>query len=333
MNIQKVHILDTHFQGMPQVTAVYLIDGPEGPVLIETGPGSTLPAIRDALAAHGLRPGDIRAILLTHIHLDHAGAAGWWAQQGAQIYVHHRGGPHLVDPRRLLESARRIYGDRMDTLWGEILPAPAGRVTVLQDGDVVHAGGLAFTALDTPGHANHHHTYVLETEFLGRNSVSTVSKVAFTGDAAGVCLPLVNVVDLPAPPPEFHLETWLATLDRLEAEQFRTIYPTHFGPLPDVHGHLRALRTLMIDSVAFVAERLKDLTGRRAESESDRAFTADLSGLERSQLLNDYIAWNRERAAALGLSQVAIDSYELANPLFMSVDGILRYLRKKVGGR
>jgi glyoxylase-like metal-dependent hydrolase (beta-lactamase superfamily II) len=330
----NIHILDTNFQGMPQVTAVYLLVGPDGPVLIETGPGSTLTAVLDGLAAYGFKPGDVRHILLTHIHLDHAGAAGWWAQQGAQIYVHHLGGPHLIDPRRLIQSATRIYESRMETLWGEILPAPAERVTLLYDGDVVRAGGLTFTALDTPGHANHHHTYVLETEFLRAESSppNSVSKVAFTGDAAGVCLPMVNVVDLPAPPPEFHMETWLATLDRLEAEQFHTIYPTHFGPLTDVHGHLRALRTLMIDSVAFVAERLKDLTGQ--PTADHRPPTTDLSGLEitppiRSALLADYIAWNRERAASLGLSQTAIDSYELANPLFMSVDGILRYLKKK----
>jgi glyoxylase-like metal-dependent hydrolase (beta-lactamase superfamily II) len=313
----NIHILDTHFQGMPQVTAVYLLVGPDGPVLIETGPGSTLMAILDGLAAHGFKPGDIHAILLTHIHLDHAGAAGWWAQQGARIYVHHLGGPHLIDPRRLIQSATRIYESRMETLWGEILPAPAERITMLYDGDTVTAGGLTFTALDTPGHANHHHTYRLDTPN---------GPIAFTGDAAGVCLPMVNVVDLPAPPPEFHMETWLATLDRLEAEQFHTIFPTHFGPLPDVHGHLRALRTLMIDSVAFVAERLKDLTGGAGDERIDQSSIAPPV---RSELLADYIAWNRERAAVLGLSQTAIDSYELANPLFMSVDGILRYLRKK----
>ncbi len=337
----NIHTLDTHFQGMPQVTAVYLIDAPEGPVLIETGPGSTLPAILDELAGHGLKPGDIRAILLTHIHLDHAGAAGWWARQGTPIYVHHRGGPHLVDPRRLLESAGRIYGDRMDALWGEILPAPAEHIHLLHDGDTIQAGGLTFTALDTPGHANHHHVYVLETEFLEtvleteflrRNSVSKVgkTKIAFTGDAAGVCLPQVKVIDLPAPPPEFHLESWLATLDRLDGEQLHTLYPTHFGPLPDAHGHLSALRTLLIDSVAFVAARLEDLRGG-AETAGDPG--APLAPPLRSALLDDYIGWNRRRAAEMGLSQTMIDSYELANPLFMSVDGILRYLQKRNAAR
>ncbi len=172
-----LQIIDTQFQGMSQVTAVYLLVGPEGPVLIETGPGSTLPAVLHGLAKHGYSPADIRHVLVTHIHLDHAGAAGWWAQQGAQIYVHHLGGPHLVDPRRLIQSATRIYGEMMDTLWGEIVPAPADRVTTLYDGDTVSAGGLIFTALDTPGHANHHHSYLLETPD---------GRIAFTGDAAGV---------------------------------------------------------------------------------------------------------------------------------------------------
>ena len=325
MNIQ---ILDTHFQGMSQVTAVYLLVGPDGPVLIETGPGSTLPAIISGLDRHGFRPADIKHVLLTHIHLDHAGAAGWWARQGAQIYVHHVGAPHLIDPSKLLASATRIYGDRMDTLWGEFLSAPAEKVTALYDGDTVEAGGLTFTALDTPGHAYHHHTYILdtlETEFLGRNSVSR--RIAFTGDAAGVRLPQFNVVDLPAPPPEFHLETWLRTLDRLEAAAADVIYPTHFGPIRDISGHLGELRALMVDAVAFVAARVEDLRG--GAGDDPQIAKEPIAPPVRSKLLEEYIGWNRARAAALDLSPTAVESYELANPLFMSVDGILRYLRKR----
>ncbi|MBP6786426.1 MAG: MBL fold metallo-hydrolase [Candidatus Promineofilum sp.] len=314
----KLHILDTHFQGMPQVTAVHLLIGPDGPVLVESGPGSTLPAVLDALAMRGFRPADIKHVLLTHIHLDHAGAAGWWAQQGAQLYVHHIGAPHLIDPSKLLGSATRIYGDRMEALWGDILPAPAERVTSLYDGDTVTAGGLTFTALDTPGHASHHHTYLLDD---GQGS-----RIAFTGDAAGVCLPHIEVVDLPAPPPEFNLETWLATLDRLQEAGARTFYPTHFGPISDVDRHLAELRTLMIDAVDFIAERDDDLRGGVAAADK-----LPLPPPLRAALLADYVAWNRERAAALPLSATAIESYELANPLFMSVDGILRYLRKRAG--
>ncbi len=137
-----------------------------------------------------------------------------------------------------------------------------------------------------------------------------------------MALPHIGVVDLPAPPPEFHLETWLSTLARLEQVDAHTFYPTHYGPVTDVHGHLTALRTLMIDAVAFVAERQKDLTGSGKPVRS-------LEPAERERLLADYIGWNRERAAALHLSPTIIRSYELANPLFMSVDGILRYLRKR----
>lgn len=314
----NLHILDTRFQGMTQVTAVYLLIGPDGPALIESGPGSTLPAVLDALAGHGLRPADIGHVLLTHIHLDHAGAAGWWAQQGAQIHVHHVGAPHLIDPSKLLASATRIYGDRMDTLWGEILPAPAERVHLVYDGDVIEAGGLRFTALDTPGHAWHHHTWLLD---------GPDGRIAFTGDAAGVRLPHVDVVDLPAPPPEFHLETWLATLDKLEAAGASALYPTHFGPVGDIAGHLGELRALMIDAVAFVAQRVNDLTEGTGGPPAEKG--APLPPDVRARLLDDYIGWNRERAAALQLSPTVIESYELANPLFMSVDGIVRYLRKK----
>ena len=320
----NLHILDTHFQGMSQVTAVYLLVGPAGPVLIETGPGSTLPAIISGLARHGLRPADIKHVLLTHIHLDHAGAAGWWARQGAQIYVHHVGAPHLIDPGKLLASASRIYGDRMDTLWGEFLSAPAEKVTALHDGDTVRAGGLTFTALDTPGHAYHHHTYLLSDDD-GR-------RIAFTGDAAGVRLPQFDVVDLPAPPPEFHLETWLHTLERLEAAAADVVYPTHFGPIGDISGHLGELRALMVDAVAFVAAWVDALTGGAGDVAGDLTVVGDLTGSGkpvRSVLLEEYIGWNRARAAALGLSPTAAESYELANPLFMSVDGILRYLRKR----
>ena len=127
---------------------------------------------------------------------------------------------------------------------------------------------------------------------------------------------------------EFHLETWLATLERLEAAGAPTFYPTHFGPISDIHGHLAELRALMIDAVAFVAQRVEDLTGGPA---GGGALQQPIAPPVRSQLLDDYVAWNRERAAALRLSPTAIESYELANPLFMSVDGILRYLRKRGG--
>ena len=126
-----IETLDLAFQHTPQTIAAYLIEGPAGMVLVETGPGSTRHTLVDHLRQRHLQPRDLQAIIVTHIHLDHAGAAGWFAQQGVPVYVHYVGAPHLIDPTRLLSSAARIYGDQMDTLWGEMLPAPADSPTTV----------------------------------------------------------------------------------------------------------------------------------------------------------------------------------------------------------
>jgi glyoxylase-like metal-dependent hydrolase (beta-lactamase superfamily II) len=296
MNVQ-IHTLDLNFQNVPQTIASYLLETGEGPVLVETGPGSTLDTLVKGLADHGYRPGDVRHVFVSHIHLDHAGAAGWWAGQGAQIYVHAVGAPHLIDPSRLLTSARRIYGELMDPLWGDILPAPAEKVTSLHDGDTVQIGNNTFTVLDTPGHAYHHHVICL-------------GSVAFTGDAAGVHIPGSRFLALPAPPPEFDLEAWQQTLDRLLTRNFTAIYPTHFARIDDVAEHLENLRSLMLQAAAFVRERMAE-------------------GMERGELVAAYLAWNEARAREAGVSEQVAQRYEVANPNYMSVDGIMRYWRKK----
>jgi glyoxylase-like metal-dependent hydrolase (beta-lactamase superfamily II) len=294
----NISALDLNFLSLPDTIAAYLIHGPDGHVLVETGPASTLPVLREQLAKHDLATSDIKHVLVTHIHLDHSGAAGWLAQEGAQVYVHEVGATHLIDPSRLLSSAGRIYGERMDALWGETVPAPAENVTAVKDGDKIEVAGLQFTAINTPGHAWHHHTYRLED-------------IGFTGDAAGIRLKTSGLVDLPAPPPEFKLEIWQATIERLLAQNFSAIYPTHFGRTEDVRGQLEALRALMDESAEFV--RLRMVTGE-----------------ERDAIVADYIAWNHERMHAHGLSDYAIEQYNAANPLSMSVDGIMRYWRKKL---
>jgi len=295
----EIHTLDLGFQGTTHAIAAYLVVGPGGPILVETGPASTTAALEARLADHGVAVTDIRHALVTHIHLDHAGGAGWLARQGTRIYVHHAGAPHLVDPARLLSSAARIYGGDMDRLWGATLPVPADRVTALAAGEEARVGGLTLRALDTPGHAVHHLTFRL-------------GDVAFTGDAAGVRLPGESMVALPAPPPEFDLTAWDRTLARLAGERFARVYPTHFGPFDDVVTHLAQLRDILHASAAFVQREMA--TGR-----------------DRDALVARYTDWNRERAAAAGVSEGALAAYELANPLFMSVDGIMRYWRKQAG--
>lgn len=293
----QIHTFDLHFQNVPQTIAAYLVQGNQGAVLIETGPGSTLPALRDHLAAHSLKPTELQAVIVTHIHLDHAGAAGWFAQQGVPIYVHHLGAPHLIDPSRLLASAQRIYGSLMETLWGEIVPASSSMVVPLQDGDTIHAAGLTFRVMETTGHARHHHAILLED-------------VAFTGDAAGIHLPGAAWADVPAPPPEFDLEQWLITVDQLQAAQFRQIYLTHFGQVESVSQQLQQIRHTLRHIADFVQIRLA-------------------VQMPRDQLTREYVAWLREQAIVQGVSEELFHRYAVANPHQMSVDGISRYWQKR----
>lgn len=291
-----IHTLDLNYQRVPQSIAAFLVIG-DGPVLVETGPGSTRNTLADQLNAYGVTITDLQAVFVTHIHLDHAGAAGWLAQQGVPVFVHPVGAPHLVDPSRLLTSAGRIYGDQMETLWGETVAAPADKVTAVFNGTTIDVAGLAFTAVETPGHAWHHHTWRL-------------GSVGFSGDAAGIRIGGMNYIDLPAPPPEFKLEVWLQSLDRLEAEQFETLYPTHFGRVDQPQAQLDGFRALLLAASEFVRVRLAD-------------------GMDRDTLLNEYLAWNRRMRLDSGLSVDQILTYDTANPLYMSVDGISRYWERR----
>ena len=293
----NVTLLDLEFQGSPKTIASYLVEGSSGYVLIETGPGSTLDSLVARLAENGVSPKDIEHVLVTHIHLDHAGAAGWLAQQGAIVFVHHVGAPHLIDPSRLLESAGRIYGAKLESLWGETLAAPAGRVVAVHDGEKIEAAGLTFTALDTPGHAYHHHVFVID-------------EVAFTGDAAGIRIEGTSFVDLPAPPPEFNLEAWMKTIARLRSLKLKAVYPTHFGRLEDPDRQLATLAELMEETTTRIRRMLEE-------------------GASREAIMEDYLAWSKNRARQSGISSKEYQLYELVNPHYMSMDGIIRYWKKK----
>jgi glyoxylase-like metal-dependent hydrolase (beta-lactamase superfamily II) len=293
----RIETLDLDFGQTAETIAAFLVFGPEGPVLVETGPASTLPTLLARLAEHGVRPGDVRHVLVTHIHLDHAGAAGWWAQQGATVYVHPNGERHLIDPSKLLTSAERIYEDRMDSLWGRTVPAPAENVVAVKGDSTIEAAGLEFVALDTPGHARHHHVYRL-------------GDVAFTGDAAGVRLGERHWIDLPAPPPEFDLGAWKGTLTRLRSENLDTLYRTHFGPTSDVSVQLDQFEVHLEEGAALVRDMMAE-------------------GLDREAMIDRYNQTMWRLASADGVDDAAALAYELANPRFMSVDGISRYWRKR----
>lgn len=292
----RIHCLDLDFQGRARAIAAYLVMAPEGPLLVETGPASTLPTLLARMAEHGVRPAELRGIFVSHIHLDHAGAAGHLAHAAAPVYVHPAGAPHLVDPSRLLASAGRVYGQEMDRLWGQMRPLPEAWVIPVADGQVVERAGLAFEAIETPGHARHHHVWRLGDR-------------AFTGDAAGVRLPGQRLVALPAPPPEFDLEAWERTIARLAALDLEEILPTHFGPHRDVAWQLQRFGEVLREAAGLIRQGLQE-------------------GLDREALLARYRDWDRAQAEAAGLNEADLAAYAKANPLAMSVDGIARYWRK-----
>jgi glyoxylase-like metal-dependent hydrolase (beta-lactamase superfamily II) len=291
-----IHPIDLHFRNTPGLIAAWLLKGENECALIETGPGSCHTALVDGLRAHGVSPSDVRQVLVTHIHLDHAGGAGWWAQQGAQVYVHSRGAAHLIDPSKLIDSATRIYGDQMDTLWGSMLPAPADRVTVLNDGDEVAFEGQRIIAWDTPGHARHHHVFVLDD-------------VCFTGDVAGVRLEGSNYISVAAAPPQFEPVPYVQSVERLMSGNFQKLYLTHFGEVSDARDHLEQYRQRIRDVHAQVAEWVSD------DKSSDEVATR-------------YSSNEHNKALAQGVSEVDWQRYELANGSAMCASGVELYVKK-----
>lgn len=211
-------LIDTRMHGFPGVTGVFLIKG-DKTTLIETGPKNRVDTVLSGLSSAGVEELDVIAV--THIHLDHAGAAGTLASRfpKATVFVHSVGAPHLVDPSKLWSSASRIYGDRMEAMWGGIDPIPEDRINVLNDGDKIDLGDRTLQAIETPGHAYHHHAYL-------DDSTGTV----FTGDAIGVRLQGLDVVRPATPPPEFHLEKAIASIERIRALGASSLCLTHFGP-------------------------------------------------------------------------------------------------------
>jgi glyoxylase-like metal-dependent hydrolase (beta-lactamase superfamily II) len=294
----RIVTLDLNFQGRPHAIASYLIRSGEDAVLIESGPGSTLAGLEAGLAKEGLSPRDVTHVLLTHIHLDHAGAAGWLARQGAEIYVHPVGAPHMLNPEKLLASAARIYGDRMQSLWGEFLPVPESQLKIPNDAEAIKIGNLEFIPINTPGHAEHHYAYLFED-------------LCFSGDVGGVRIPGYQYLRVPMPPPELHIERWKESLARLRMGNFARIAPTHFGIYDDPEWQLREVEK-GLDS---------------AERWLEQTISEDPS-LEVEAMRQSFTEWMMEEGVQIGLSEDVMNAYIVANPPGMSADGLLRYWKK-----
>lgn len=296
---EHLRVIDDMHLGSPHIIATYLLLGDE-PAIVDPGPTTVLPALEAGLRANGLDAGDLRAILLTHIHLDHAGATGTLVARHPhlRVYVHQRGAGHMIAPERLIRSATRIYGADMDRLWGEFLAVPEANVTALSGGEIARLGERRLRVFDAPGHASHHLIYFEDA-----------SGAAFVGDSTGARMPGHRYIRPATAPPDVDLEGWMRTLDLLRSLQPQWIMPTHFGAYADVAWHLDEHRARLMRWAEFVRDGLQ--SGADEETQIRRLV----------QLSRDEVGPSPEAQAA----------YEHAAGVEMSWHGLARYWRNREG--
>jgi glyoxylase-like metal-dependent hydrolase (beta-lactamase superfamily II) len=272
--------IDTLLGGWERVTAGYLITGP-APVLVETGSQSSVPALLEALAGLGVGADDLAGVAVTHIHLDHAGGVGNVARAfpRATVYVHGKGARHLIDPTRLVDSAARVYGRLLDSLYGRLDPTPAERIHVLEDGEEIRVGpDRVLVTVDSPGHAKHH---------LALHD--SASGILFAGDAVGVRLPDAGVLRPSTPPPDFDLEQAIHSLERFAGRRPAGLALAHYGLVPDPSSLLEEAQDTL-RRWAEVAEgawrRGEDIAGALDEAFGDEIGDVDPAQREKLETLN-----------------------------------------------
>lgn len=292
--------IDLGFQQREGVISAYLLAQGDDLALVETGPTSTLPHLLAGIRSAGFEPSAVGTIVVSHIHLDHSGGAGVLLRDHAPqavVRVHPVGAPHLIDPSRLVASATRLYGDRMDALWGEVAPIPAERVVALADADPLQVGGRPLSALFTPGHASHH--VVVWDPSRG---------VAFTGDVGGVRMAGTGFNLPPAPPPELDPEGWATSVERMRQLGARRLFLTHGGPFDDVEDHLAQLLPNLTGLIALAKEVL-------------------LAGADHDALTERIREWAAQRIGAVDPG--VFTNLEWASPSFLAASGVTRLLIKR----
>ncbi len=298
----RIELIDLNFLGYPLAIAGYLLDDGEESALVEVGPASTITNLLNHVQALGVPMERIRHLIVTHIHLDHAGALGSLLQRlpEATAYVHPIGAPHLIDPSRLLSSAGRLYGEMMERLWGEVLPVPAERLRVVHDGERLSVAGHTLLVVETPGHARHHHAYLDEA-----------SGTLFAGDVAGVRMPGTTYVRPPTPPPELDIEAWQASLSKLRSLPIRRLALTHFGIFEDVGRHLDELEARLLSWAEFTRPLVEQ-------------------GVPDTELMSALSEYGNAEMRQLGVDP---SSYDLGAGYELIALGYARYWRKKLGLR
>ena len=288
--------IDLHWTGRPRSIAAVLLESEGHRAILDPGPSSTLATLREQLRARGFSVQDLDAILLTHIHLDHAGATGSLVRENPRlaVYVHERGAKHMIDPSKLLSSALRLYAGALGRLYGEFLPVPRENLRVLQGGETLALGSRKWEVFYTPGHASHHVSYFDPSE-----------GTAYVGDTAGLCIQ-GNSYLLPAtPPPDIDLEIWNASLDAIAQRRPARLFLTHFGVSNDPAQHIERYRECLRKWGALVQELLAK---GGDDAEASRAFVYTI-GKEMSKELPSAEADLYLFNAGLGLSWLGLARY------------------------
>jgi len=292
------HTIDLHFLNHKHTVGSFLIESGEGPILIETGPYSTFEYLKAGLENHHYKSEDIRHVLLSHIHFDHAGAAWAFAGNGAKIYLHPFGAEHLHDPAKLVASATMIYGDQMNTLWGKMKGIPRENLVVCEHDEIIEIGDQTLRPLHTPGHAKHHIAWQWRD-------------VIFTGDMAGVKIEGGPVVP-PCPPPDISLEDWMNSIDLVLSRNPNKLVLTHYGEEQAPNTHMQQLKEILNDRAYWIREKWEE-------------------GLSNEQITPLFMEFTAKQLKTRRVSELGIKQYEAANPSWMSVAGLVRYWKKKTG--
>lgn len=289
------------FLGEDEIIGSYLLAGENELAIIDPGPGSMLEQLLASIRAAGFDPQDVTHILPTHVHLDHAGATGSLVRQlpKAQVYVHSKGAPHLSDTSKVIASAARIYGERMHMLWGKIESTPESRLHTIEGGDILKVAGRRLEVHYTPGHAVHHVIFF-----------DAHSGELFAGDVAGVKLPGVDYVKPPTPPPDLDLEAWSDSISLIHSLRPDILYLGHFGAVKNISQHFGRLREKLSAWGDFVLEAMR-------------------KGKDEAEIIASLIEKTQPELQKIARDSHALQRYEIASNYAMTVQGYMRYWRKK----
>ena len=289
--------IDLAFLGRPEIIATAVLHGTAGVALVDPGPTTTLDHLTTALTRKGIRFDDVRQVLVTHIHLDHAGSVGSIVDKHPhiEVLVHERGAPHMVDPSKLLGSAGRLYGQDLERLWGEVKPVNPARITALTGGETVTVAGRQVKVAYTPGHASHHVSYF-----------DTAAGVAFVGDTAGIRRGAGAYVMPPTPPPDIDIEAWHDSEKAILAWDPDTLFLTHFGPHHGARQHLQGMFGNLSDWSRIVRRLIADPS--RSEEERQQIFIDEAYAEIRRQV-GEPDAENYTKAGGLGYSWQGLARY------------------------